>query len=199
MDIQILDSGKNNFIDVPHGVREAGQLTVIFNGNNNHVVVGEDVSLWSARMTFGSNNSFVAKGGSSLSKLEIYAANDASFKIGTGVRCTFDTRLFAHEPGSISVGDGCLIAGGCLVTCSDMHSIVDVTTGERLNYAADIEIGDRVWIGDHVRVLKGVILGAGSIIGAGSIVTRSIPTNSLAAGIPARVVRSNVTWRHDLV
>jgi acetyltransferase-like isoleucine patch superfamily enzyme len=52
-----------------------------------------------------------------------------------------------------------------------------------------IEIGCNVWMGARVTVLKGVRIGDGAIIGAGSIVTCDIPTQTIAFGSPARVVR----------
>ena len=58
-----------------------------------------------------------------------------------------------------------------------------------------IKIGDHVWIGVNSVILKGVNIGDGSVIGAGSVVTRDIPARCLAAGIPARVIRSNIEWK----
>ncbi|MCS2572069.1 hypothetical protein NXX61_16750 [Bacteroides ovatus] len=55
---------------------------------------------------------------------------------------------------------------------------------------APIIIEDNVWLGMNVTVLKGVCIGENSLIGAGSIVTRDIPANVVAAGIPCRVVKS---------
>ena len=51
-------------------------------------------------------------------------------------------------------------------------------------------IEDDVWIGARAILLKGVTIGSGSIVAAGSVVTRSMPGNSIVAGVPARVVRS---------
>lgn len=53
---------------------------------------------------------------------------------------------------------------------------------------APVRICEDVWIGAEAKVMKGVTIGARSVIGAGSIVTRSIPPDCFAAGIPARVV-----------
>ena len=55
--------------------------------------------------------------------------------------------------------------------------------------AEPVVIGDDVWIGGNVTVLPGVHIGNNVVIGAGSVVTRDIPGNSLALGVPARVVR----------
>ena len=53
-----------------------------------------------------------------------------------------------------------------------------------------IKIGNNVWLGENVTILKNVTIGDNVIIGAGSIVTKSIPSNSVAVGIPAKVISS---------
>jgi acetyltransferase-like isoleucine patch superfamily enzyme len=58
------------------------------------------------------------------------------------------------------------------------------------NPAAPINIGDDVWLGMGVTILKGVTIGPRSVIGAGSVVTRSIPADCVAAGAPAKVIRT---------
>lgn len=52
-----------------------------------------------------------------------------------------------------------------------------------------ITIGDNVWIGGSVTILPGVTIGENTIIGAGSVVTKDIPANVIAAGVPCRVIR----------
>ncbi len=56
-------------------------------------------------------------------------------------------------------------------------------------YTRPITIGDNCWLASNVTVVGGVTIGEGCVIGAGSVVTRDIPANSFAAGVPARVVR----------
>ena len=56
-------------------------------------------------------------------------------------------------------------------------------------YAKPVVIGDDNWFGANVVVCPGVTIGSGCVIGAGSVVTRDIPDNSFAAGVPCRVIR----------
>ena len=56
-------------------------------------------------------------------------------------------------------------------------------------YAKPITIGDNCWISGNVTICGGVTIGEGSVIGAGSVVTRNIPANVMAAGVPCRVIR----------
>ena len=53
----------------------------------------------------------------------------------------------------------------------------------------EIKIGENVWICDKVTILGGVTIGDNVIIGADSIVTHDIPSNSIAAGIPAKIIK----------
>ncbi|MGC1211093.1 MAG: DapH/DapD/GlmU-related protein [Micromonospora sp.] len=55
--------------------------------------------------------------------------------------------------------------------------------------AKPITIGDNVWLGGGVIVLAGVTIGDNTVVGAGAVVTRDLPTNVIAVGNPARVVR----------
>ncbi len=102
----------------------------------------------------------------------------------------------------IRIGDDVLIAWGCIVVDHDSHSliwrersgdVVDWFSGKK-NWdhvpRGTIDIGDKAWIGANVVILKNVTIGEGAVVGAGSVVTRSVPAWTLAAGNPARVVRS---------
>ena len=69
-------------------------------------------------------------------------------------------------------------------------------------YSAPVFIGDNVWIGEMVCILPGVRIGSGSIIGAGAIVSKDIPENCIAVGVPAKVVKiyneKNGVWERDV-
>ena len=58
----------------------------------------------------------------------------------------------------------------------------------------DIIIGDDVWLGTRVFIGAGVTIGDGCVVGANSVVTRDLPSNSIAVGIPARVVRKRDSY-----
>jgi maltose O-acetyltransferase len=84
----------------------------------------------------------------------------------------------------ISIGDNCTI-------CPNVRLIAhDASTKKHLGYTkiGRIEIGERCFLGDSVIVLPSVRIGSHSIIGAGSVVTHDVPTRSVVAGNPARVI-----------
>jgi acetyltransferase-like isoleucine patch superfamily enzyme len=73
---------------------------------------------------------------------------------------------------------------------SDFHGVsVRDRQGGR-HKTAPIHVCQNAWIGSNVCVCKGVVIGRNSVIAAGSVVTRDIPENVVAGGVPARVIRS---------
>ena len=84
-------------------------------------------------------------------------------------------------PGNIKIGKNCQIAS---------HSGVYANNHRDYGLSREgIEIEDNCWIGSGVRILDGVTIGRGSVIGAGAVVTKNIPANSIAVGIPAKVIK----------
>ena len=59
-----------------------------------------------------------------------------------------------------------------------------------MEYGKPITVGDDVWIGGGVKVMPGVTIGSNVVIGGGSVVVHDIPSDSLAVGNPAHVVKS---------
>lgn len=87
-------------------------------------------------------------------------------------------------PGHIKIGKNTLISA---------HSGIFAHNHRAYNPAClGIEIGDSCWLGSGVKVLDGVKIGHSCVIGAGAVVTKDIPPNSVAVGVPARVIQPNV-------
>jgi acetyltransferase-like isoleucine patch superfamily enzyme len=93
--------------------------------------------------------------------------------------------------GFIRIGDNVIIGPNCVLRAAD-HIYSDITKAIKFqgHRGGHIIIEDNCWLGANVVVLKDVTIGKGSIIGAGAVVTRDIPPNSIAVGVPARVMRS---------
>jgi acetyltransferase-like isoleucine patch superfamily enzyme len=92
--------------------------------------------------------------------------------------------------GKIKIGSNTAIASYTILVASN-HIFSDLETliyDQGLEMKG-IEIGDNVWIGVGCRILDGVKIGSGAVIGAGSVVTKSIAPNSIAVGVPAKVVK----------
>ena len=91
---------------------------------------------------------------------------------------------------SIAIGNDCRIGDLVAIYDSDSHEINPATRNRSAGKNAPVRIGNNVWLGSRVMVLKGVTIGDNSVIAAMSVVTKSVPPNTLAAGIPAKVIRS---------
>ncbi len=100
----------------------------------------------------------------------------------------------AFEGQSIKIGRDCMLGADIEIDTSDFHTIYDLETGQIMNPGKGVMIGSHVWIANGCGVLKGATIGDGSVIGAKSLVTGAIPAKCVAAGVPARVIRSNVGW-----
>lgn len=90
---------------------------------------------------------------------------------------------------SITIGNGVAISTGVTIRDSDNHAINGNT-----RISAPIVIGDHVWIGMNVTILKGVHIGNGAVIAAGAVVTSDVPEAALVGGVPAKVIKNNVSW-----
>lgn len=199
MPIVITDHGSRNTVAVPEDILLHQNGSIIFDGDDNTVVMEEGTVLLGGRIHFGSRCTFTSGRNCRLASIDVYAVKNGNVRIGDRTGFTWHTRLQLHEPGEILIGADCLIAGTTALSVSDMHSLVDVETGRRINPAKNIVLGARVWLGEGVKVLKGVAIGDGTAVGASAVVTKDIPGNVVAAGVPARVVRRGVTWRQELL
>ena len=116
---------------------------------------------------------------------EMVAYSGGRLEIGSGVFINYGASLSAHQ--LVSIGDGCQLGSYACLMDNDYHRVEDRTKpGE----SKPIILGRNVWLGVRVIVLKGATIGENTVIGAGSVVTRDIPANCLAAGMPAKVIRT---------
>jgi acetyltransferase-like isoleucine patch superfamily enzyme len=110
--------------------------------------------------------------------------------IGSGTKVGERGYLWAGDTeGRITIGKDCKFGPEVFVTASDYGLQPDKGMFEQPRNERDIVIGDGVWLGARVFVGAGVTVGDGCVVSAGSVVTRDLPPNSIAVGIPARVVR----------
>ena len=91
--------------------------------------------------------------------------------------------------GEIRIGEGCQI-GARFTVSAEAHTKGDSSYVQGETSRSGVHLGANVWVGNNVTVLDGVCIGDNSVIGAGSVVTKDIPKNSVAYGVPARVKRS---------
>ncbi|MFZ2279028.1 MAG: acyltransferase [Prosthecobacter sp.] len=143
--------------------------------------------------------------------------NQGAFHLGSGVcfrSFRTQTRIDVFKDAKLSIGDGCFINDGVNICCStgitigpntkiadwvvlydtDFHA---VEPSEPVRSEC-ITIGKNVWLGARVMVLPGSTIGDHSVVAAGAIMRGHIPARSIAAGIPAKVIKS-ITCEDDWV
>ena len=89
-------------------------------------------------------------------------------------------------------GPGFCIATPVHPMLADERRARELPNGSRKGfcYARPVTIGDDCWFGANVTVCPGVTIGSGCVIGAGAVITKDVPDNTFAAGVPARVIRT---------
>lgn len=98
--------------------------------------------------------------------------------------------FWGTEPWIITLGSHVHITDGVKLVTHDGGTLLYRDTIPDLEITKPITIGNGVYIGNNVIILPGVNIGNNVIIGAGAVVTKSIPDNSVVAGVPARVIKT---------
>jgi acetyltransferase-like isoleucine patch superfamily enzyme len=142
-------------------------------------------------------------------KLQLQAGRTGRIHFGRLTWIGSGTKIRCHE-GCVEIGDKTVLGQECTISAyqrvrigqqcviADRAMFIDfdhVVSDPELPirhqgiYKRDVVVGSNVWIGYGAQILRGVRVGDNSIIAASAVVTRDIPANAVAAGIPARVIR----------
>lgn len=114
-----------------------------------------------------------------------------------GNRCFMNFNFTVQDDAKVTIGDHCNFGPNTTIV-TPLHPMlgeerrgIRCSDGEEkfLCYAKPVTIGNDCWFGANVVVCPGVTIGDNCVLGAGSVVTKDIPANSFAAGVPARVIR----------
>jgi acetyltransferase-like isoleucine patch superfamily enzyme len=119
----------------------------------------------------------------------ITLAPEATISIGRGCFLNRETMLAAQE--RIEIGDHVMFANHCFVGDAD-HKFDDPDlpiTWQGFTPRGAVRIGDNVWLGKGTVVRGGTQIGDRCVVGANSVVTRDLPANTIAAGVPAKPLR----------
>ena len=88
----------------------------------------------------------------------------------------------------VIIGDNCQMAPNVAIYTAG-HPVHPDTRNTAYEYGKEVRIGDNVWIGGNTAICPGVTIGDCCVIGAGSVITKDIPSWTIAAGNPCRVIR----------
>ncbi|TMM02794.1 MAG: acyltransferase [Actinobacteria bacterium] len=114
---------------------------------------------------------------------------EARVRIGGGTFLNIGVMVAAQH--LVEIGDHCMFANGCFVTDANhrFDQLDKPVTWQGFTSKGPTRVGDNVWCGANVVITSGVTVGERCVIGANSVVTGDLPPFSIAAGVPARVLR----------
>lgn len=113
---------------------------------------------------------------------------DYGYNIELGENFYANHNLVILDAAKVTFGDNVFIAPDCGFYTAG-HPIDAERRNQGLEYAHPITVGDNVWFGGGVKVMPGVTIGSNVVIAAGSVVTKDIPDNMIAGGVPCKVLR----------
>lgn len=163
--------GVNSSFEFSHNTKIDG-VTFIDYGGNNKIIIGQSSKL----------NGLVKIG------------RGCTLKIGENFTSTGGMKFHLSESSDISIGDNCMFGIDVNIYNHDYHPIFSIDSGERINKSNSVFLEDNIWLANKTTILKGVRIESGSVIGIGAIVSKDIPSNSIAVGNPATVVKSGIKW-----
>ncbi len=116
-------------------------------------------------------------------------AKKVGVNMGEGIHIYGKVR-WCTEPWIITLGNNVHITEGVNFITHDGGTLLYRDKVADLEITKPIVVGDNVYIGNDVIILPGVTIGSNVVIGAGAVVSRDIPDNSVAVGVPARVIKT---------
>ena len=174
-----------------------------FKGKNSVVEIHEPVAKFDRCRIVCGNNCFVSIDTSSyrIKKLNLLINGDnSSVKIGKNFSlqnsCEIITR--PEKNLSLTIGDDCQFGSKIIIRVTDGHKIISLEDGTVLNKGKDVVIGNHCWVASYVKILKGSTIASGSVVGMSSVVAGKCDTpNSVYAGNPAKLKKTNITWDRE--
>lgn len=135
--------------------------------NRGEMIFGDEVRIWS-----------------NIVRAKLYTGKKGKLVVGRNSRLN-GVHIDVRE--LVQIGENVRIAPYTIILDSDFHDIKDHFSE---GASKPIIIEDDVWIATRSTILKGVRIGKGSVVATGSVVTRDVPPYTVAAGVPAKIIKS---------
>ena len=140
-----------------------GRVTVI----NKNVVIGKNVMIYPDVMLCG----------------------DGLIEIGDNVSIGNGTVIYSSKAGGVKIGNNVMIAAQSYIIDSNHGTAAGELMCRQSLQCSPVVIEDDVWLAAGVKILPGVKIHQGAVIGAQAVVNREVPSNAIAVGVPAKVIK----------
>lgn len=192
-----ISPNKNNSVVIENS--KVSHCSFNVNGTNNKIVIMNHANVAFHGITIdGNNNEVVYDGCLAVISVRV-RGNGCKISVGKGALLDESTSIICMGQNNyVDIGEECMFAENVEIWASDTHLITDLD-GNPINPSKPVVIEKHVWLGKGVKVMKGVTIGHNSVVGMGSIVTKDIPQHSIAAGNPAKLVKTGVNWEFGFI
>lgn len=192
---------KYNTIEI--GNKSVPFLKLKIKGKNNTIKVGKNSTLKNTIVEIKGSNNMISIG-NNVSVYEglkiLIESNHCEILINDKTTIGSAKLQLAELNTKISIGSDCMLSREITINASDFHSIIDLNTRERINPAKNVIVGDHVWVGNGCYLNKGVQVGDNSVIAARSVLSgKKFEKNIILGGVPAKLIRSEITWDRKLL
>lgn len=177
---EIIAAGKTFSLGTPEVAKRRGSVREALDAVNNATWEDPEERMECLRSVFGAvgENPFILEPISFVAGKNLFLGNNVFL----------NSNVTFIDVAPITIGDHTMIAPGCVLTTVD-HPKSPKERRNFTSFAAPIAIGRDVWIGANCTVFPGVTIGDNVIIGANSVVNKDVPSNSVVAGAPIRLIR----------
>ncbi|GAA1731236.1 hypothetical protein GCM10009809_28430 [Isoptericola hypogeus] len=196
-----VDGIRDNVVHLNPGA--GGELvssSIEFVGTGNVLHVEDGAKLRNTRLRFLGNDSVIhLRRSARYTEVVATLFHESVLYLGPGSSFTSAARFIPSERRHVIVGSDAMFSSRVAFRTADPHLVYSAHDHRRVNPSRSVWVGDHVWLGEDTLFLKGARVGSGSILGARAVVTKEIPSNTSAGGVPARVIGTDVFWTRPSV
>lgn len=155
----------------------------LFKKVNGKFKIGKNVNIMGFENIEIGNNVYFAD------YTQIFAHDSGSIQIGDNFGINYNSQLGASF-GKIVIGNNCAIAGNCVLRASN-HNFdnPDIPFNKQGHIYGEIILEDDVWIASNCVITANTKIGKSSVIGAGAVVTKDVESYSIMGGVPAKLIK----------
>jgi acetyltransferase-like isoleucine patch superfamily enzyme len=192
---ELKSAGSRNVIEIEGAQVERCLFKIHGSGNKIKIQPGASVKDCQIEI-YGDNHKLLIETNVVLTQSIIwFEDHNCLISIGEGTTMQRNGHIAVTEPfRKIEIGKRCMFSFNVDIRNGDSHTLFDIESKKRSNWAKDIVIENRVWLGAHSQILGGAFIKEGSTIGIRSLVNGEIPENCIAVGSPAKPVKSGFNW-----